>query len=211
VTPQEDGDGGDVQPDRRGAIADAGIALVARDGIRALTHRAIDRELGLPAGSTSYYLRTRRSLIEALVHRLVERTVQEVDGPGPTTVDEAAELLGAMTAHLITERAVDNRARFALAVELAGDPDLHAFVTSRSPIRAALRQQAEALLTAIGVPDAARRAPDLIALADGLVHDRLVGSRSDVKERPAELRAALTAVFADYLHGATLDATAPGK
>jgi len=72
-----------VQPDRRAAIADAGIALVARDGIRALTHRAIDRDLGLAAGSTSYYLRTRRSLIEALVHRLVERTAQGVDAPLP--------------------------------------------------------------------------------------------------------------------------------
>jgi AcrR family transcriptional regulator len=200
-----------VQPDRRAAIADAGIALVARDGIRALTHRAIDRELGLPAGSTSYYLRTRRSLIEALVHRLVERTAQDVTGPLPATVDEAAALLGAMTTHLITERAVDNRARFALAVELAGDPELHAFVTSRSPIRAALLTQAEALLAAIGVPDAAARAPDLIALADGLVHDRLVGSRSDTGERPAALRTALTGVFADYLRGASTHATPSGK
>ena len=188
--------------DRRAAIADAGIALVARDGIRALTHRAIDRDLGLAAGSTSYYLRTRRSLIEALVHRLVERTVQDVEAPLPNTVDEAAALLGAMTAHLITDRAVDNRARFALAVELSGDPELHAFVTSRSPIRAALLAQAEALLAGIGVPDAGRRAPDLIALADGLVHDRLVGSRSDMAERPDELRRALTAVFTDYLRGA---------
>jgi DNA-binding transcriptional regulator YbjK len=194
-----------VQPDRRAAIADAGIALVARDGMRALTHRAIDRDLGLPAGSTSYYLRTRRALIEALVHRLVERTVQDIDAPLPATVDEAAVLLGAMTANLITDRATDNRARFALAVELAGDAgnaELHAFVTSRSPIRAALLQRAAQLLTAVGVPDAERRAPDLIALADGLVHDRLVGSRSGTPETPADLRASITAVFADYLRGA---------
>jgi DNA-binding transcriptional regulator YbjK len=191
-----------VQPDRRAAIADAGIALVARDGIRALTHRAIDRELRLPAGSTSYYLRTRRSLIEALVHRLVERTAQDVEAPLPATVDDAAALLGAMTAFMITDRATDNRARFALAVELAGDAELHAFVTSRSPIRAALLRRAAELLVAIGVPDADRRAPDLIALADGLVHDRLVGSRSGVPERPDELRVSLTTVFADYLRGA---------
>lgn len=194
-----------MQPDRRAAIADAGIELVARDGIRALTHRAIDRDLGLPAGSTSYYLRTRRALIEALVHRLVERTVQDVDAPLPATVDEAAALLGAMTAYMITERATDNRARFALAVELAGDTgnaELHAFVTSRSPIRAALLERAAQLLSAIGVPDADRRAPDLIALADGLVHDRLVGSRSDTREAPAELRVSLTNVFTDYLRGA---------
>jgi DNA-binding transcriptional regulator YbjK len=191
-----------VQPDRRAAIADAGIALVARDGMRALTHRAIDRDLGLPAGSTSYYLRTRRALVEALVHRLVERTVQDIDAPLPTTTDEAAALLGAMTAYLITDRATDNRARFALAVELAGDPQLHAFVTSRSPIRAALLERAAQLLGAIGVPEAERRAPDLIALADGLVHDRLVGSRSGTPETPADLRASLTTVFADYLRGA---------
>jgi len=52
------------------------------------------------------------------------------------------------------------------------------------------------------VPDAHRRAPDLIALADGLVHDRLVGSRSGTREKPADLRASLTTVFADYLRGA---------
>jgi hypothetical protein len=139
------------------------------------------------------------------VHRLVERTVQDVDAPRPATLDEAAALLGAMTAYMITERATDNRARFALAVELAGDAgnaELHAFVTSRSPIRADLLERAAHLLAAVGVPDADRRAPDLIALADGLVHDRLVGSRSGTPEKPAELRASLTDVFADYLRGA---------
>src|SRR6185437_13680840 len=141
----------------------------ARDGIRALTHRAIDRELSLPAGSTSYYVRTRRALIEALVHRLAERTAQDVEAPLPATLEDAAVRLGAMTAFMITDRAADNRARFALAVELAGDAgnaELHAFVTSRSPIRAALLERAAQLLSAIGVPDADRRAPDLIALAD---------------------------------------------
>jgi len=190
-----------VQPDRRAAIADAGIALVARDGIRALTHRAIDRDLGLAAGSTSYYLRTRRSLIEALVHRLVERTAQGVDARcrPPSTTRRPARRDDRVHDH----RPGDRQPGPVRARRRTGRrPELHTFVTSRSPIRAALLERAEQLLVAIGVPDAHRRAPDLIALADGLVHDRLVGSRSGTREKPADLRASLTTVFADYLRGA---------
>ena len=57
--------------ERRTAIADAAIRLVATRGVRGLTHRAVDAELGLPAGSTSYYLRTRQALLAACVERLL--------------------------------------------------------------------------------------------------------------------------------------------
>jgi DNA-binding transcriptional regulator YbjK len=60
--------------DRRAQIAEAGIAILASRGVRALTHLAIDRELGLPDGSTSYYARTRRDLIAVIVDRLATRT-----------------------------------------------------------------------------------------------------------------------------------------
>ena len=56
--------------DRREQIAAAGLTLLATRGIRALTHRAIDEELGLPAGSTSYYARTKRDLVNLIVQRL---------------------------------------------------------------------------------------------------------------------------------------------
>jgi DNA-binding transcriptional regulator YbjK len=45
---------------RRALIADAAISTLARDGMRGLTHRAVDRTAGLPEGSASYYFRTRR-------------------------------------------------------------------------------------------------------------------------------------------------------
>src|SRR5258708_36489485 len=59
---------------RRAEIADAAIATLARDGMRGLTHRAVDRAAGLPEGSASYYFRTRQALLQATVERLAELT-----------------------------------------------------------------------------------------------------------------------------------------
>lgn len=152
--------------DRRAAIGDAAIALVAEQGLRALTHRAVDRALELPAGSTSYYARTRRQLIELMVHRLAGRTMTDmapVSGPG--------ELLDRLA-----ERAADHRVRYALMIDLAGDESLHPLLTTASPARAAFLTAAESTLTAAGVADPARHAPGLIALVDGLLFDRVAGS-----------------------------------
>lgn len=55
---------------RRNALADAGIAVLAREGSRGLTHRAIDEEAGVPPGTTSNYFRSRDSLIAGLFERI---------------------------------------------------------------------------------------------------------------------------------------------
>ncbi|MFD6108913.1 TetR/AcrR family transcriptional regulator [Streptomyces yangpuensis] len=69
--------------DRRTLIADTAIGLVAAAGLRGLTHRAVDAAAGLPAGSTSYYLRTRTALIGACYQRLAELDLADVDGVSP--------------------------------------------------------------------------------------------------------------------------------
>ncbi|MDX6764908.1 TetR family transcriptional regulator, partial [Streptomyces sp. F8] len=65
--------------DRRTLIADTAIGLVAAAGLRGLTHRAVDAAAGLPAGSTSYYFRTRTALIAACYQRLAELDLADVD------------------------------------------------------------------------------------------------------------------------------------
>ncbi|HEY0694282.1 MAG TPA: TetR family transcriptional regulator, partial [Kribbella sp.] len=72
--------------DRRAAIADAAIRLVATRGLRGLTHRAVDAEAGLPPGSTSYYLRTRDALLTACVNRMLDHDAAAV-GQMPPTAD----------------------------------------------------------------------------------------------------------------------------
>jgi AcrR family transcriptional regulator len=192
-----------VKENRRDSIGDGAIAIVARDGLRSLTHRAVDRELGLPDGSTSYYVRTRRQLIEAMVHRLAGRTVTDLRPPPPaTTVEGAAERL-AGTLEVLARRPDDHRARYALVVDLATDPDLHAYLTHASPIRAGALASASATLAAIGVEDPERHAPGLVALMDGLLFDRVAGSGVDPASRPDA-----TALLSAYLRGL---AECPGR
>ncbi|GGN83945.1 TetR/AcrR family transcriptional regulator [Nocardia rhizosphaerihabitans] len=63
-----------MSTDRRGQIVAGAIDLIATRGIRALTHRAVDTQLELPAGSTSYYFRTRHALIEAVADGITTRS-----------------------------------------------------------------------------------------------------------------------------------------
>ncbi len=59
--------------ERRSALADAGIRVLAEEGARGLTHRAVDAAAGTPRGTSSNYFATRDDLIAALVSRIEER------------------------------------------------------------------------------------------------------------------------------------------
>ena len=87
---------------RREQVGDAGIRLVARDGIRALTHLRVDAEADLPRGSTSYYARTRHDLLRLVVNRLSERSRDDaqIDVPAGMTRIEAADFLTSLLARL---------------------------------------------------------------------------------------------------------------
>jgi AcrR family transcriptional regulator len=198
--------------DRRAAIGDAAIAVVARDGLRALTHRAVDRELALPPGSTSYYARTRRQLVEAIVRRLAARTMADLSASAalhpPAEIAEgaaeAARELGRVIERMAV-RADDHRVRWALEVDLAGDPELHAYLTHGSPVRAAFLAGAADRLRRIGVAEPERHAPALVMLADAVLFDRLAGSGVD----PAA-RVDAEAVFDAFLVG-LMTSPAAGK
>ena len=172
------------QLDRRTAMADAAIAIIGERGLRALTHRAVDQALALPDGSTSYYLRTRRALLERVVGRLAERTAADLRAAQepetapetdlPDRLDALSVRAGALLDRMIGARRVDSLARYALTVELSTDPGLHRALIAGQP----LREMTAAALNALGAPDPASQALDLVSMTDGLVFDRLVGARS---------------------------------
>ncbi|HWE89289.1 MAG TPA: TetR/AcrR family transcriptional regulator [Pseudonocardiaceae bacterium] len=62
-----------VHHGRRPLLADAAIAVLARDGGRGLTHRAVDREAEVPEGTTKNYFPTRDSLLEAAANRMADQ------------------------------------------------------------------------------------------------------------------------------------------
>ncbi|RBP66121.1 hypothetical protein DFO66_10364 [Brevibacterium sanguinis] len=57
---------------RRDVVTDSAIAVVAEQGVRGLTHRAVDALAGLPVGSTSNVYRTRDALITGIMERIGE-------------------------------------------------------------------------------------------------------------------------------------------
>ncbi len=174
---------------RRDDIAQAAMELVADGGSHALTHRRIDRRLALPEGTTSNYARTRRDLVLMVVRRIADIAhLRASDAPPPHSIADAVEQLTAAFDDVV-DRGVDIRARMALTIDCLGDPELHALLTTESPIRATVLNQARQLLGALGVPDIEQRAIDLIGIMNGLFYDRLIGN--GVRGTPVDAAAVL--------------------
>jgi len=173
---------------RRELIADAAVRVISSGGMRSLTHRAVDAEAGLPAGSTSYYAKTRRELLSVIVHRLADRTRGQVEAVTelPSDVAGAVALVAGSIAGMITNRRDDQLARFAMLLEVRDDTELHDLLGPQSPVRATLIEAATAVLTAIGVERPDQEAPDLVALIDGLLFDGLAGSGTADPRRTIE-------------------------
>lgn len=74
--------------DRRAELADAALRVLAREGGRGLTHRAVDAEASVPQGTTSNYFRNRTALVAAVADRITVRLT-----PDQSTLDR----LGAMS------------------------------------------------------------------------------------------------------------------
>jgi DNA-binding transcriptional regulator YbjK len=72
-------------PERRTRLADAAVRVLAAQGSRGLTHRAVDAEAGVPTGTSSNYFASREVLVEALLARIGERLQ-----PDPTVHEELA-------------------------------------------------------------------------------------------------------------------------
>jgi len=73
--------GGDLSPRRREILA-AATTVLAHQGNRGLTHRAVDRQAGLPEGSSSAYFRTRDALLGALGDFVADRLAADVAALG---------------------------------------------------------------------------------------------------------------------------------
>ncbi len=168
-----------MSTDRREALAEVGLRLIAREGLRGLTHRAIDADAGLPMGSTSYYFRTREALLTACVDRLVALDLAELAATGMTdrrmTRPELATLGAQLTWRWLHEDAHRHLARYELLLEARRRPQLRSALLRAGET---LRDRMTALLAAQGAQDAERSARWLVACIDGMVFDQLVGAGS---------------------------------
>jgi AcrR family transcriptional regulator len=116
--------------ERRTALADAGIRVLAQEGARGLTHRAVDAAAGTPRGTASNYFPTRDDLISALVDRIGERLAPDAeivpsgDARSPDRV-RFADYLRDVVRRLSADPNV-SRALFELRLEAARRPGIAA-------------------------------------------------------------------------------------
>ncbi|MER7468100.1 TetR family transcriptional regulator C-terminal domain-containing protein [Streptomyces sp. NPDC097981] len=163
--------------ERRTLLADAALGVLAEEGIRGLTHRAVDRKAAVPPGTTSAYYRTRAALLTGLVTRLVQLDQAELHTmgerlPPPRTAAELVDGIELLTRRRLTgEGRGRSLARYACAVESVRDPELREILVPREN---AGRDTVRHFLAGHGVTDVESRSHTLLTCIDGLVFDRLV-------------------------------------
>jgi AcrR family transcriptional regulator len=167
---------------------EAAVQLLGAEGVRALTHARVDERAGLPPGSTSNWFRTRRALLGGVVDWIAESERADLDPAAMPTIADVDELIEGLSATVELQAgpfAARTRARYALFLELADDPDLG------EPLRRQRREferWTERLVIAVGIADPVPATRALMALLDGLLLHRLTVDPS-LDLRPAIERA----------------------
>lgn len=177
-----------MPPTTRERSLEAAVELLGEQGVRALTHARVDERASLPPGSTSNWFRSRRALLAGVVDWIAERERADFDPAAMSTItglDGLIEGLYAMTELQTGPFAARTRARYALFLELSGDPELGEPLLRQ---RHEFERWAERIVTAVGIPDPVPATRALMALGDGLLLHRLTID-PDLEMRPAIERA----------------------
>lgn len=185
-----------ANPSRRAAVTDAALELLGREGGRAVTHRGVDAEAGLPAGTCANYYRSRPGLFEAMAQRIFTLLTPDPDrleGLAVLPVEEA----GPAYAGYVVERLLDRpnlaRALIELRLEASRSPDVAA------PLATFLRAGLDADVAfheARGLPGGREHVLRLHHLVNGILLDAVTIPLDPDADPITQARAAATA-----LHG----------
>lgn len=163
----------DLSP-RMQLILESATRVVARSGMRGLTHRAVDAEAGLAQGSTSGYLRTRLALVTALAEFIAAGLIDSVEelagrqqaGDSDARVVELA--LDLFAGWLQEPDAL--LAKAELAQEATRQTEIaEALAPARERIEGIVRQ----IFTVADVEDVETSAPAIIAAMEGVLGSAL--------------------------------------
>ncbi len=149
------------------AIGDAAIEVIAESGMRGLTHRAVDRAAGLPAGSTSYYARTRAALLSLTFARILE--LDQVLAPS----GGLAESIAGYAYEAVTSGRARMLARYEFALEATRRPELREQYDSGGAL---IRRLATEALAAAGSADPVRHATLVVDWMEGTIFGALAGA-----------------------------------
>ncbi|MFC9620534.1 TetR/AcrR family transcriptional regulator [Streptomyces sp. NPDC056930] len=131
-------------PERRTALVDAAIEVLADEGARGLTFRAVDARAGVPVGTSSNYFANRDDLFMQAAARITVRMT-----PDPAKVEEAMrptpsrELVADLMRWLV-QRMEDDRTGYLAMLELRLEATRRPALRNRltRPVRANLEESA---------------------------------------------------------------------
>ncbi len=171
---------------RREALLVAAIDLFAEGGSRAVTHRAVASRAGLPSASTTYYFESIEELLRAALSDHVTQWRSELDllagldstpaGRTPIPIATATTVIG----RIFTARGPEVAGR-ELAILLAVSRDDALRDEAREALEG-VEQLAVRWLTGLGVPDAERVVPGMLALVAGTALRRQTGQYTEAEE-----------------------------
>jgi TetR/AcrR family transcriptional regulator, regulator of biofilm formation and stress response len=168
--------------ERRRAIIDAALRIIASRGLPAVTHRTVAREAGVPLAATTYYFASKNEILSEALESLAAVEVERLEALTATVTAATAsraDLAAALGEALIPDPAEAERtwlAQFEIYVEAARNPALRPAVIRW---REAFVDLAASALRAIGAPEPERRAPIAVAAINGILLDRLRGVGTD--------------------------------
>lgn len=166
----------------RDAIGNAAIALLAEQGGRGFTHRAVDRIAGLPEGTTSRYARTRAALLTLACDAMFASDSDDVfavvvgDERQINTPSEVVDLLLNATTALL--QAPDRfRARVELQLEARRTQSLRTYFEQA---RNAFVTPLATILERIGYRNSRLVADRLVTAVDGILLRQLIIGAGDL-------------------------------
>ncbi|MGW1495403.1 TetR/AcrR family transcriptional regulator [Streptomyces sp. NPDC002402] len=177
---------------RRAALVDASIEVLAREGARGLTFRAVDAEADVPQGTASNYFTNRDDLLNQAGGRIYERmrpddATMRAMLHGPTTRARTAELVRDVVERVTAFR-TGYLALLELRLEATRRPELRAVLTER--VSEDVEANVEAHLAA-GLPGDADAVRMIYLATNWLVVERLTLPDVFPKEQAVDLITAL--------------------
>jgi DNA-binding transcriptional regulator YbjK len=172
---------------RRDRLADAAIVLLAEEGARGLTHRAVDASAGEPAGTTSRYFRTRDALLHGTVARIRELHFADLARAprGPVGDRAVGEHLAAMVQAAVTVNRARHLAMSELFLEGTRRPDLRAALNDTRTAQIKLMREVH---LAAGLELSEHQAAMLVTAITGVVLVALTTPEAIGVHSPADLR-----------------------
>jgi TetR/AcrR family transcriptional regulator, regulator of biofilm formation and stress response len=185
--------------ERRSAILAATVRLLVRDGLAAVTHRAVAREAEVPLAATTYYFASKDELVTEALAILVADEIQRVGQRAAALGEDLASPShsAATVAEVLfpdADAAAGLLAKFEVYLEAARRPGLRA---TAAHWQRAFTELAESALRLAGASEPERLAPLLVAGVDGLLVHRLSEGIDDLQVE--NLRAQLEQLFDLFL------------